>query len=207
MNDVFSSRLAEAMQARKVKAADLAVQLKINPSALSSYLSGRFMPRKERLAEIAQALDVSPEWLLGKADGRWGSRPGRDVIRVPVISMPTASSPYYRDAEVLDCVGISAQANDPSCAYFGVYARDVSMARYEIPFGSVAVLRAASRVPNGSIGLWLLPGRPAAILRRYIEDADGRGYLVASGLDVPPLLYEPQNMQALGVVVGVVSAF
>ncbi len=66
--DLFSERLAEAMEKNDLRQADL-IRIaaeqghKLGKSQLSQYLSGKVTPRAQAVVILAQALGVSEEWL------------------------------------------------------------------------------------------------------------------------------------------------
>ena len=66
---VFHVRLKEIMDAKGVKAADIARGTKISTSAISKYLSnGDKTPIAKNVMLIAKYLDISSEWLYGATD-------------------------------------------------------------------------------------------------------------------------------------------
>lgn len=62
---IIKDRLNEALQKRKMTAADLASKTGINKSSISRYLSGENIPRSLAIGKMAKALDVNPAWVLG----------------------------------------------------------------------------------------------------------------------------------------------
>ena len=60
-----SSRLAEALQMRNMKAIDLAIDTGLSRGAISQYLSGKITPKRDNLILLAKALHVSESWLMG----------------------------------------------------------------------------------------------------------------------------------------------
>ena len=61
----FSRRLRNAMAARNMSQAGLALKANIYRMSISHYCSGEVMPRSDTLLALATALSVSPNWLLG----------------------------------------------------------------------------------------------------------------------------------------------
>ncbi len=62
---IIKDRLNEALQKRKMTAAELAIKTGINKSSISRYLSGENIPRSLAIGKMAKALDVNPAWVLG----------------------------------------------------------------------------------------------------------------------------------------------
>ena len=72
-SSIFSIRLNELLQQKKIKQIDLVHMaeergIKLGKSHISQYVSGKTVPRKEILHFLADVLSVKPEWLLGKSD-------------------------------------------------------------------------------------------------------------------------------------------
>jgi len=60
----FSKRLRAALDAKKMRAADLAEMTGIGKSDISNYLAGKYLPRQDKTALLASALEVDPVWLI-----------------------------------------------------------------------------------------------------------------------------------------------
>jgi len=63
--EMLKDRLREALELRKMRAADLSEKTGVPKGALSYYLAGKSEPKSDRLYQLALALDVSEAWLLG----------------------------------------------------------------------------------------------------------------------------------------------
>ena len=61
----IKDRLKEALEARQMRAIDLAEATEVPKSAISFYLAGKSKPKADRLYIIAQALNINEAWLLG----------------------------------------------------------------------------------------------------------------------------------------------
>ena len=59
------TRLQIALDAKGIKAVELARRLNISRSTVSQWLSGKTSPKRDRLVEIANCLEVNPAWLMG----------------------------------------------------------------------------------------------------------------------------------------------
>lgn len=64
-NELFRSRLEQALQVRMMKPSDLASKTNLSPATISQYRSGYSSPRSNKLQLIADALKVDPVWLMG----------------------------------------------------------------------------------------------------------------------------------------------
>lgn len=61
----FASRLAFALEARNMKAADLSKATKVSEGTISCYINGRYEAKHNRVNQFAKALKVNPAWLMG----------------------------------------------------------------------------------------------------------------------------------------------
>lgn len=61
----IAERLREALNAARMKQADLVRETGLDRGSVSSYLSGKYEPKQKAIYKMAQALDVSESWLLG----------------------------------------------------------------------------------------------------------------------------------------------
>lgn len=59
------ARLANALQIRGIKQAELAAEIGINKGTMSRYLSGKYEPKMDVVCKLAEALNCSEWWLLG----------------------------------------------------------------------------------------------------------------------------------------------
>lgn len=64
-NELFRSRLEQALQLRMMKPSDLAIKTGLSPATISQYRSGYSSPRSKKLQLIADVLKVDPVWLMG----------------------------------------------------------------------------------------------------------------------------------------------
>jgi len=61
----FSDRLKEALNKRKMTAAELSRKSGVSESNLSRYIKGTYEARQNHLYLLAKALDVNEAWLMG----------------------------------------------------------------------------------------------------------------------------------------------
>ncbi len=64
-NDLFRSRLDQALQIRGMKPSDLASKTGLSSATISQYRSGYSSPRSKKLQLLADVLNVDPVWLMG----------------------------------------------------------------------------------------------------------------------------------------------
>lgn len=65
MKETISQRLSKALNARGMKAIDLANATNLSRGAISQYLSGKVIPKQDKLYLLAKALHVTEPWLMG----------------------------------------------------------------------------------------------------------------------------------------------
>ena len=61
-------RLAETIQQSGLKKTEIARQLGIQPTQVSSYVHGRKMPALDTFANLCAVLDADPAYILGLVD-------------------------------------------------------------------------------------------------------------------------------------------
>lgn len=67
-NQVFSARLKEAMEMRKMGGSQLAKIVGTSPTNITFYRKGTYAPKLPMIKKIADALCVNPSWLAGIVD-------------------------------------------------------------------------------------------------------------------------------------------
>lgn len=68
MNSIFKDRLIQAMEARDVKAVELAEKTGLSKARISQYMNGVYIPKSKGTHLIAKALHVEETWLMGITD-------------------------------------------------------------------------------------------------------------------------------------------
>ncbi|MGN0059950.1 MAG: helix-turn-helix domain-containing protein, partial [Coriobacteriales bacterium] len=79
-DQLFATRLKQAMAARGLKQVDLLALakdngLKLGKSQLSQYVGGKTIPRESMLFALASMLGTTPGWLLGTDESAEQARP------------------------------------------------------------------------------------------------------------------------------------
>ena len=64
----FKERLIQAMDIRRISAAELSRVSKVNEGAISQYRKGRYKASQPAIEQLAKALNVSIPWLMGAVD-------------------------------------------------------------------------------------------------------------------------------------------
>jgi transcriptional regulator with XRE-family HTH domain len=63
--DSCGKRIADALNIKGIRQADLCKLANVPKSSLSLYLSGAYEPKQDRIYDMAKALNVSEAWLMG----------------------------------------------------------------------------------------------------------------------------------------------
>lgn len=107
----LKDRLKEAIDHRKMRAADLVDASGVPKSAISFYLAGKSKPKADRLYTLARVLDVSEAWLLGYdvPMARTAEAKKNDQL-VGLVSQ------LRKDPEFFDIVSMLADLTDEQCA-------------------------------------------------------------------------------------------
>ena len=60
----FGQRLLEAMDRKKITAAELSRMSGVGKNLISYYLNGKYLAKQDKVYLLAEALDVDPGWLV-----------------------------------------------------------------------------------------------------------------------------------------------
>jgi alanine-synthesizing transaminase len=104
-NEVFSTRLKEAMNQQDLKQVDLIRMaqeqgIKLGKSHMSQYVSGKTIPRNDMLNFLASALAVDPEWLAGGNE----EKKTDEEQRIAMEEQNTATTRTFKKSRKLDHV-------------------------------------------------------------------------------------------------------
>lgn len=160
--DNFSKRFCEALEIRKVTAADLSRQLGLNEGTISNYKKGKYEPKQRRLQQIADTLNVSIAWLMGadvpmkKEDLDIFSIPSIQPIpkmkRVPRLGAIACGEPILAEQNIDGYDTIEADIN----CDFTLVCKGDSMINARIFDGDVVYIKQQPDVENGEIAAVLI---------------------------------------------------
>lgn len=151
----FASRLAQALEIRNMKAADLSKATKVSEGTISCYINGRYEAKQNRVYSFAKALDVSPTWLMGydvpmKDDDSSTIPPGFEPIpkmaRVPRVGHIACGDPILAEQNIEDYDKVPEGWH----ADFTLVCEGDSMLP-RIQNGDVVAIRKIPSVENGEI--------------------------------------------------------
>ena len=203
--DIFKERLTEALQARHMRAAELARRTGLSKARISQYVNGKFVPKPEALLDIAEVLGVSELWLLGKTD---------DMTPAPSLTIPCPEnlSPLrLRRYPVLgeiacglpilaveDTEGAYVTAADTT-ADFCLTAKGDSMIGARIFDGDEVFIQQTDVVENGEIAAVVVEGE-ATLKRVYFYPEEQKLVLEAENPDYDPLVFIGPDLETVHIL-------
>jgi transcriptional regulator with XRE-family HTH domain len=127
MDDVFTKRLEQMMQAMQMTQRDLAIEIGVQRQTVSLYVLGRSRPDTDRLILIAKALRTTPNYLLGFTDDPNQEGVNRVIKlevrpyceRCPEFAPEKLTDPcsrYYQDSCLTDVDTLIVCAHRQRCA-------------------------------------------------------------------------------------------
>lgn len=178
---LLSQRLRAARQAihPAITQRQVATRLKLSPSAVNLWESGKTEPSATDLAELARWYNVSSDWLLGVETNQPAPKIKPPVFTVPVVAPSTLVRWHWEVAIELLQTQI---AYPPGTAAAIVVSSDALTS--SCPTGAYAVISKGETVKPGSIVLASVGRASEPVLRRYVAEA-AAGLLVADDTRFP----------------------
>ena len=203
--DIFKERLTEALQARHMRAAELARRTGLSKARISQYVNGKFVPKPEALLDIAEVLGVSELWLLGKTD---------DMTPAPSLTIPCPEnlSPLrlrrYPVLGEIACGRPILAVEDPDAGYvtaadttadFCLTAKGDSMIGARIFDGDEVFIQQTDVVENGEIAAVVVEGE-ATLKRVYYYPEEQKLVLKAENPDYDPLVFIGPDLETVHIL-------
>ena len=203
--DIFKERLTEALQARHMRAAELARRTGLSKARISQYVNGKFVPKPEALLDIAEVLGVSELWLLGKTD---------DMTPAPSLTIPRPEnlSPLrlrrYPVLGEIACGRPILAVEDPDAGYvtaadttadFCLTAKGDSMIGARIFDGDEVFIQQTDVVENGEIAAVVVEGE-ATLKRVYYYPEEQKLVLEAENPDYDPLVFIGPDLETVHIL-------
>lgn len=203
--DIFKERLTEALQARHMRAAELARRTGLSKARISQYVNGKFVPKPEALLDIAEVLGVSELWLLGKTD---------DMTPAPSLTIPCPEnlSPLrlrrYPVLGEIACGHPILAVEDPDAGYvtaadttadFCLTAKGDSMIGARIFDGDEVFIQQTDVVENGEIAAVVVEGE-ATLKRVYFYPEEQKLVLEAENPDYDPLVFIGPDLETVHIL-------
>ena len=203
--DIFKERLTEALQARHMRAAELARRTGLSKARISQYVNGKFVPKPEALLDIAEVLGVSELWLLGKTD---------DMTPAPSLTIPCPEnlSPLrlrrYPVLGEIACGRPILAVEDPDAGYvtaadttadFCLTAKGNSMIGARIFDGDEVFIQQTDVVENGEIAAVVVEGE-ATLKRVYFYPEEQKLVLEAENPAYDPLVFIGPDLETVHIL-------
>ena len=203
--DIFKERLTEALQARHMRAAELARRTGLSKARISQYVNGKFVPKPEALLDIAEVLGVSELWLLGKTD---------DMTPAPSLTIPCPEnlSPLrlrrYPVLGEIACGRPILAVEDPDAGYvtaadttadFCLTAKGDSMIGARIFDGDEVFIQQTDVVENGEIAAVVVEGE-ATLKRVYYYPEEQKLVLNPENPDYEPLVFIGPELETVHIL-------
>lgn len=157
----FQERLNQALNMRKMTAAELSRRTRVPAAVISQYRSGRYEPKQDRVDLFASVLRVNAAWLMGydiepennneisiDSMEKWGIRP-ISTKKIPLLGNIACGEPRYADEDRSSYVEVGTDIKADFC----LRAKGDSMINARINDGDIVFVRAQNAVDNGEIAV------------------------------------------------------
>lgn len=204
--DIFKDRLTEAMNARGMRAAELARRTGLSKARISQYVNGKFIPKSDAVIQIAEALRVSELWLLGKTPDMEPAPERKTILcpenvyplrlrRYPVLGEIACGAPILA---VEDHDGGYVTAADTE-ADFCLTAKGDSMIGARIFDGDEVFIQQTDLVENGEIAAVVVEGE-ATLKRVYYYPEEEKLILSPENPAYEPLVFVGQELEDIHIL-------
>jgi len=192
MKSTFSDRLREALDLRRITAAELSRRTDIPQHMISKYLRGLNEAKSGNLHKFAVALEVSEAWLMGLDVPRTPSRPV-ETQKIPLLGEISCGQPSLANEEFEAYVNYGASIRCDFC----LRAKGDSMIGARIQDGDIVFIRRQSVVQNGEIAAVII-GDEATLKRVFIFD--DKLILQAENPKYPPLVFVKEELNTIRIL-------
>ena len=191
--NTFTDRLRTAMDARGVRAVDLARETGLSKARISQYTNGIYVPKADAMHKLARALDVSDLWLEGydvPMERTASTIPNYPDIfpierrRIPVLGEIACGKPILTEEEH-DSFVMSGTNLD---ADFCLRAKGDSMIGARIQDGDIVFIKKSDMVANGEIAAVVIEDE-ATLKRVYYYPEKSKLILTPENPKYEPLVF------------------
>ncbi len=204
LTNTFTDRLRTAMDARGMRAVELARQTGLSKARISQYTNGIYVPKADAMHKLARALDVSDLWLEGYdvPMERTGSAiPNYPDIfpierrRIPVLGEIACGKPILTDEEH-DSFVMSGTNLD---ADFCLRAKGDSMIGARIQDGDIVFIKKSDMVANGEIAAVVIEDE-ATLKRVYYYPEKSKLILTPENPKYEPLVFMGPELDEIHIL-------
>lgn len=168
---IFSENLKRILSKYGMTQSELAEEMGVAYSSVSSWCTGEKMPRMDKIEWIARRFNVLKSDLIedkGKAEPPIGIIDLSHMKRIPILGRIRAGMPIYA-AENIE--GYTLTDLNGGAEYFGLRVTGDSMNAARIHEGDIVIVRRQDIVENGQIAVVLIDGQDAT-LKRFSRDGN-----------------------------------
>lgn len=210
----FAERLIQALQIKKMSAAELSRKTGVAEGTISNYKKGVYEAKQDRVLEFSKALNVNPAWLMGydvPIQDESAHTPDYSHIKnvmpvpetkqLPVIGTIACGTPILAEQNIEDMVNVPAFVH----ADFVLRCSGDSMVGAHIRDGDLVCIRIQPDVDDGQIAAVLIGEE--ATLKRVYHRPNGVT-LMAENPAFPPMVYigeECEDIRIMGKAITCVS--
>lgn len=200
----FTDRLRTAMDARGVRAIDLARDTGLSKARISQYTNGIYVPKADALHKLARALDVADLWLEGydvPMERNASTVPNYPDIfpierrRIPVLGEIACGTPILTD-EQHDSFVMSGTNLD---ADFCLRAKGDSMIGARIQDGDIVFIKKSDMVANGEIAAVVIEDE-ATLKRVYYYPEKSKLILTPENPKYEPLVFMGPELDEIHIL-------
>ncbi len=207
--DIFQTRLTHAMQARGLRATDLANATGLSKARISQYVNGKYMPKSDAVLSLSRALGVSPLWLMGESDATApvseesprASLPCPENIlplhlcRYPILGEIACGLPILAEEDRDGGYVTAAETNADFC----LTAKGDSMIDARIYDGDEVFIQQTDMVNNGDIAAVVVDNE-ATLKRVYYYPEEEKLVLAAENAAYPPLVFVGEELNQIRIL-------
>jgi len=200
----FTDRLRTAMDARGMRAVELARITGLSKARISQYTNGIYVPKADAMHKLARALDVSDLWLEGydvpmeRTSSAIPNYP--DILpierrRIPVLGEIACGNPILTDEEH-DSFVMSGTNLD---ADFCLRAKGDSMIGARIQDGDIVFIKKSDMVANGEIAAVVIEDE-ATLKRVYYYPEKSKLILTPENPKYEPLVFMGPELDEIHIL-------
>ncbi|OZT77150.1 LexA family protein [Salinicoccus roseus] len=165
-----AKNLKRLLNLRRITQTDMARELDLKESTVSSWVNGTKYPRRDKIEMLADFFGVRPSDITDEKTDQSNLRT-IPVHEIPVVSQISAGMPIYSEQNIVDHTYIASTLVKDGREYFGLVVEGDSMDK-EFREGDIVVVEKSNCIENGQIGVVMVNGYNATLKRvKYINDS------------------------------------
>ena len=186
------NRIKQLRNAREMKQADLAIQLKVGQNTISNWENGKTEPDSASLQKMSTIFDCTIDYILGHSPL---AKPQTSGVWVPVLGDVAAGVPIEAVEDIVDYEEIDT-ALAATGEFFGLRIKGASM-EPRIREGDVVIVRKQDDAETGDTAVVLVNGDSATV-KKIKKMPDGI-QLIPTNPAYDPMYYTAAEVESLPV--------